>query len=140
MKHRTLKPEELVNRCNPDNIPFETTEDIPPLEGTVGQERALDAIEFGLNMDVRGFNLYVAGHPGTGKNTTILDILKRRAKSEPTPDDWVYVHNFDDPLSPIALRLSPGRGTELAQSMNEVIKAIQVELPRATASWSGPAH
>lgn len=128
---RELLPEELTHRCDPAGLPFETTENVPPLEGTIGQERAVAAIQFGLGVETRGFNLFVAGQPGTGKSSSIMEFVNRRAKAEPVPSDWVYVYNFEDPLRPIAIRMSPGRATEFAQDMDEVIRTMQVELPRA---------
>lgn len=133
-KYRTLKPEELWNRCEPDSLPFETTEEIPSLEGTVGQERAVTSIEFGLGIETHGFNLFISGRPGTGKNTSAKEFVAQKAKGEQIPSDWVYVYNFDDPLSPNAIRLSPGRALEFAEDMDVVIRTARTELPRAFES------
>jgi len=135
-QYRSLAPDELRQRCDPDQLPFETTEEIPSLEGTIGQERAVGSIEFGLSIETYGFNLFVAGPPGTGKTSSVGEFVDRRAKLEPAPSDWVYVHDFDDPLRPIAIRLSPGRATEFAGDMEEIVRAARGELPRAFESES----
>jgi len=133
-RYRTLTPEELRHTIDPDQFGFQNTEEVPPLEGTIGQERAIASIEFGLSIETHGFNLFVAGRPGTGKNTSVREFVNQRAKNEPVPSDWVYVYNFDDPLSPIAIRMSPGRATEFAEDMDRVIAAARLELPRAFES------
>lgn len=133
-QYRTLTPEELRHSFDPDQFNFQSTEDLPPLEGTIGQERAITSIEFGLGIETHGFNLFVAGRPGTGKNTSVREFVDQRAKNEPVPCDWVYVYNFDDPLRPIAIRLSPGRATEFAEDMDQVISTARIELPRAFES------
>jgi len=133
-EYRELEPEELTHRCDPSQFHFETTEEIPSLEGTIGQERAINAIEFGLGIETHGFNLFVAGQPGTGKNTSVREFVDRRAKAERTPHDWAYVYNFDDPLRPVAIRMSPGRATEFADDMSAVVRAARTELPRAFES------
>ncbi|HXH83151.1 MAG TPA: peptidase, partial [Candidatus Tectomicrobia bacterium] len=61
-----VPPEDLRRTCDPESLGFETTAEVPPLEGTVGQDRAINAIEFALNVKAPGYNLYVAGYPGTG--------------------------------------------------------------------------
>lgn len=129
-----LSPEELTHRCDPNQFSFETTEEIASLKGTIGQERAVAAIEFGLGVETHGFNLFVAGPPGTGKNSSVREFVDRRAKDEPVPDDWVYVFNFDDPLRPNAIRMTNGRAEEFARDMDGVIRAAQNELPRAFES------
>jgi len=131
---RALSPEELRHRCDPDCLGFESTEEIEGIEGTVGQERAVAAIEFGLGIRTHGFNMFVAGRTGTGKNTSIKEFVNERAKNEPVPSDWVYVYNFDDPLRPLAIKLASGRADEFAEDMDRLIKAVRLELPRAFES------
>jgi lon-related putative ATP-dependent protease len=133
-KHPTLKPDELRHRCDPNVFDFETTEEVSVLKGTIGQERAVTSIEFGLGIETHGFNLFVSGRPGTGKSSSAHVFVDRRAKGEPVPCDWVYVYNFDNPLNPKALRMSSGHATSFAQDMEEVIHAARTELPRAFES------
>lgn len=108
-----LGADELRRRLDPVTLTFQTTEEVEPLEGTIGQPRALAAIEFGLEIETFGYNLFAAGAPGSGRETTVRDYLERYAAARTPPDDWVYVHNFDDPDRPRAIRLPTGRGCEL---------------------------
>ena len=103
-------------------------------ERTVGQERAISSIDFGLGIRTEGFNLYVAGRPGTGRNSSVNALISARAKDEPQPDDWCYVNNFADPYRPKTIRLGPGRGPELAGDMAEFMKVARIEIPHAFES------
>ena len=129
-----LRPDELRRRLDPSQLPFETTAEVEPLVGTVGQPRALDAIEFGLGVETHGFNLFVAGAPGTGRRTTALDYIRSRAAALPVPDDWVYVHNFAAVDRARALRLPAGRGASFAADMDEFVATAHREIPRAFES------
>ena len=126
-----LAPEALRRRLDPATLPFRTTEEVEPLLGTIGQPRALAAIEFGLEMAVDGYNLFVAGVPGSGRLTTLQDYLSRFAAGKPVPDDWVYLHNFLDPDRPTAIRLPVGRGGQLARDMDELLRSARREIPKA---------
>ena len=127
---RKAVKEELYHCCDPSYLPFKTTDELPSLEETIGQERALRAIDFGLEIDDHGFNIYILGEGGTGKMTTIKNILKERAKDQPVPDDWCYVYNFRNPDEPKALSLPPGKGLSLQKDMDELIKALRQEIPK----------
>jgi lon-related putative ATP-dependent protease len=138
MRHRndlpTLGPDDLRRRLDPATLPFETTEEVEPLTGTVGQPRALDAIELGLDIEARGYNLFVSGAPGSGRTGTLRDYVERLALTRDAPDDWVYVHNFAAPDQPNAIRVPAGQGAELAGDMDELLRATQQEIPRAFES------
>ncbi|HZD88123.1 MAG TPA: ATP-binding protein [Gaiellaceae bacterium] len=129
-----LRPEELTRRLDPASLAFETTEEIEPLVGTIGQPRALDAIESGLAIGTAGFNLFLAGPVGSGRRTTVLDVIRAVAAERRAPDDWVYVHDFRDPDRPKALRLPAGRGGEFARALDEFLEAARRELRRAFES------
>lgn len=129
-----LPIEKLRWICDPEQFDFITTEDLPDLVDAVGQERALRSIEFGLGVRETGFNLYISGQTGTGRTSTIRNLLRQRAKNEPTPDDWVYVYNFKDADSPISLSLPAGRGSELAADMKELVEAFKNDIPKALES------
>ncbi len=120
--------------CDEDLLDFRTTEEIPELEGAIGQERALKSIDFGLGMQMNGFNLYLAGEAGTGRSSTIKNLLKKRAKTEPAPHDWCYVNNFNSPDKPISLPLPAGKGSELAGDMKELLEAVRSIIPKALDS------
>lgn len=125
-----LKPEQLRHRCDPDCLPFETTDDIPELKGALGHERAISAILFGLSNKMKGFNLYLLGDSGSGKTSILRNLLERQAKREATPPDWVYVHNFDDPNQPIAFSLPSGSGLTFQKDMGRLVAELKRLIPR----------
>ncbi len=125
-----LKNEELYLRCDPSELPFNTTDDISALKETIGQQRALSSLEFGLGIDSHGFNIYILGESGTGKLTTIKTILEEKSKDEPTPPDWCYVYNFKNADIPAALSLPPGTGVKFQKDMEELITVLQQEIPK----------
>lgn len=129
--YQPLSPEQLKNSCDPNMFPFETTEEVQPLKGTVGQERAVSSVDFGLKIQTNGFNLFVAGQPGTGRTSSITDSVAEMAASGATPSDWVYVYNFEDPLCPKKLKMSPGRAEDFSNDMASVMRTARNELPRA---------
>jgi len=94
----------------------------------IGQERAVRAMRFGLDIQEKGFNIYVAGRPGTGRTTAIERFLDEIASTKPTPDDWCYVHNFDDSYRPHAIRLPAGRAFEFQKDIEGVIKMFAQEI------------
>jgi lon-related putative ATP-dependent protease len=116
-----LSPESLRSICDDSCLDFETTADLPPLQAIIGQQRAVQALEFGLDIEEKGFNIYAAGPLGTGKATAITDFLQEQAKSKETPSDWCYVQNFRDPSQPRALQLPTGRGRELQRDMKNLV-------------------
>lgn len=126
-----VPPEKVTGYCDPDSLGFETTEEVQPLEKTVGQDRAVSALDFGLSIDAPGYNIYVAGFPGTGRTTTLGNFLKQAAAQRPAPDDWCYVHNFYNPLQPVAMRMPAGTGRQLVQDLDELIRDCRRNLPQA---------
>ena len=109
MTHR-LKPGELRAVCDPGSLPFASTADLPPLEGMIGQERAVNATTFGVGMRHAVYNFFVLGPARTGKTSTMKRVLASAAHGEPVPSDYCYVHNFADPYRPVALEMPAGRG------------------------------
>ena len=101
---RELAPADLAPQIDSSQLGFRTTDELEPLDAVVGQDRALRALELGLSIRQRGYNVFASGISGTGKKELIRRLLEGRARCEPTPDDWVYVHNFDEPDRPLALR------------------------------------
>lgn len=120
--------------CDPEQFDFETTAALPDLDDAIGQKRAMRSIEFGLDMETTGFNLYISGETGTSRTSTIRNILKKRALLDPKPDDWVYVNNFKDSDSAISLSLPAGMGTALSADMKELVEAIRKDIPKALES------
>ncbi|MCL5958156.1 MAG: AAA family ATPase [Chloroflexi bacterium] len=129
-----LGVDQLRRSVDPNDLPFDTTDEVAPLVGTTGQDRAVNAIEFGLEIRTNGYNIYAAGATGTGKNTTVKTYLKKYAALEPVPDDWCYVYNFSDPYRPEAINLPAGEGSSLAKDMDELVEACKREIPRAFES------
>jgi len=139
-KAKPLPPEELGWRCSTDDFSFNTTNDIASLQEVIGQERAMRSIEFGLGVANHKYNVFVLGESGTGKSSTVKDIISEKAKHEPVPDDWCYVYNFSDPDRPKTLRLSPGRGSDLAGEMDSLVESLQRDIPRVFESKDYEKH
>jgi lon-related putative ATP-dependent protease len=127
---RTLLPEEIHLPCDPGRFRFATTREVPPLTRFVGQERALEAIDFGLAVQSLGFNIYALGENGTGKTSAVRQFVSEKAKKEPVPLDWVYVNNFREPSEPVAISLAPGRGAEFQSDMAEAIAYLRTAIPK----------
>jgi hypothetical protein len=125
-----VSAEQLRWRCDPEQLGFASTEDVPPLAGTVGQERGVEAIAVGLGLSAQGFNIFVAGPPGSGRTSTVCAMIAPLAANRPAPLDWCYLHNFDDRSHPLAVQLAAGRGRELARDLDELILDCQREIPR----------
>jgi AAA domain len=117
-----------------------TTVDVPPLEGTIGQPRAVDAIAFGLEISSPGYNLYVAGPAVSGRERTVHDFLRRFALTRPSPSDWVYVYNFVQSDQPKAIRLPQGRGRTFAADLDGFLQAAQRDIPHAFESEDYERH
>jgi lon-related putative ATP-dependent protease len=121
--------DQLTVVCDPDELGFETTSALSPLEGTIGQDRAESALGLALDIDAEGFNLLISGVPGSGRNTALKAHLEQIAESKPVPPDWGYVHNFDDPSQPLAICLPCGMMRVLQRDMNELVEACRREIP-----------
>lgn len=126
-----LRPEDLFNACDPAQFRFETTADLSPPHQIIGQPRGVRAIQFGIDIDSPGYNVYVLGESGTGRMTAITGFLEARAVHAPVPEDWAYVNNFAEPYKPRALNLPPGWGARLRDEMANTIGLLRKELPKA---------
>lgn len=127
--HRELKPEELRWKCNPEIFEFESTEDIEPIEGILGQERALKAIRLGVDLRSPGYNIYIAGLSGSGKATTIKKMLEKITAKCPELHDYAYVNNFKDPDQPMLLKFPKGRAKEFRQDLQSAIEILKQRIP-----------
>jgi lon-related putative ATP-dependent protease len=121
-------------RCDPATLGFTSTEELPSLEESIGQDRALHALEFGIDIRAHGYHLFALGPTGTGKATIIQKHLVRDAKLRPIPDDWLYVNNFANPDKPRAIRLPAGQGCALRRDMERLVQELKNEVPRAFES------
>lgn len=122
MKERlAVPPHRLRRHWDPTKLGFATTDELPALDGLVGQERAVAALRFGLGMRSPGYNMFVAGPAGTGKTSYSRRLVSEHARASDTPDDWVYVYNFDHPDEPLALSLPAGTAPTFAAQMEETL-------------------
>ena len=126
-----LSPEKLRLECPPDQVGCETSAELGPVDGIIGQDRALKALKFGVEMKGKGFNVYVAGPPITGKRPAARSFLENIAKTRPVPPDWVYVNNFQNPYEPKTLRLPPGRAKVFQKDMKNLVDQAKRAVPAA---------
>lgn len=135
-----VPPEKLRWQCDPGFFTFECTADVTPLEEFVGQDRAIQAINFGLGVERSGYNIFVTGLTGTGKTSAVKShiqkiVKEREAQGKPYKiDDWCHVHNLTDPDRPRALRLPQGQGKKLRSHMEDLLKKLKASLTRAFTS------
>jgi lon-related putative ATP-dependent protease len=123
-----LSYKRLKSTCNPNLFKFETTESLEPISAGIGQERGIKALEFGLNVDINGYNLYIEGPSGVGKTMYTKHYLDTISKKKKIPQDWCYVYNFDNPNEPVAIPLSAGQGKEFRDAMDRFIKDIKHDI------------
>ncbi|HEX8752844.1 MAG TPA: ATP-binding protein [Solirubrobacterales bacterium] len=129
-----LSPEQLRRRCDPDRLGFETTAEVEPLAETLGQPRALNALDFGLEMEAPGYHVFATGAIGTGRRSTLEALLRRRAAEREEPGDWVYLFDFAAPEKPRAVALPAGRGEELAREMSHLVEEARRRIAAAFES------
>lgn len=121
----------LKKECKPDFFKFEDTSKLTFSDDIIGQERAVKAMEFGLNIKSKGYNIFMCGMTGTGKTSYAQNIAKKMAKKSKTPDDWCYVYNFDDSNRPKAINLPAGLGKVFQKDMEEFVKVLKIEIAKA---------
>ncbi len=131
MAIRQLTSSEIKLNCDLEGAGFETTAEVPPLEGMIGQERAVKATEFGLRIKRHGYNIFMTGLTGTGKSSYAQSIVEKISAGEPVPDDWLYVYNFEHPGQPISLNLPAGRGAEFRRQIEELVEDLRENIPKA---------
>lgn len=131
IKKFELKSADLRSICNPKMFTFKNTSEVDPLDKVIGQERAVQAINFGLNMKSPGYNIFVSGIEGTGKSTIIQDIIHKHANTMPTPVDWCMVNNFKEEYHPKAITVTTGKATRFCKTMGTLIDDLKKELPKA---------
>lgn len=113
-----------------DNLPeFTSTEEFEPFDGVIGQKRATQSLELGLNMDSKEYNIYISGKTGTGKTGYIVRKIEEYANTMDAPDDWCYVYNFDKPSNPLAISLKAGTAMKFKEDLANFIKFVAKEVP-----------
>lgn len=133
-KKYELKVSELRCVCDHRVFKFKNTSQIKPLDEVIGQERAVQALEFGLNMNHSGYNIFVTGLEGTGKSTIVKDYVTKHAGTLPKPNDWCLVNNFKDEFRPRAIEVHSGKAVLLSKKMNRFIQILKKDLPAAFES------
>lgn len=126
---KPLQPAMLRRHCDPESFSFETTAELEELTEIVGQARAVEAVRFGIDIRREGYNLFVLGPPGIGKHSLVRQFLEQEVGAKPTPADWCYVNNFEQPYKPHALGLPPGQGLTLRQEMSQLVEELRTTIP-----------
>ena len=124
-----LSADKLYRVFDTAALPFETTAELENGQEIIGQQRAIDAIQFGIGINHQGYNLYALGPNGTGRHTAITRFLNQRAPAAAVPDDWCYVYNFEQPYKPLALRLPPGVAVKWRDDMKKLVEELASVLP-----------
>ncbi len=133
-KHEELKPEDLRWNCDPDLFEFESTSDLEPMEGIIGQERALKAIRLGVDLRAPGYNIFIAGLSGSGKATTVKKMLEKISSNCPPLCDYAYVNNFKDPDAPILLTFPVGKAKQFRHDLSSAIGILKNRIPQTLDS------
>ncbi len=123
-----LSYKKLKSTCNVDLFNFDTTDTLQPINTGIGQDRGIKALEFGLNVDINGYNIYLEGPSGVGKTMYTKHYLDTISKKKKTPQDWCYVYNFDNPNEPVAISLTAGQGKEFKEAMDRFIADIKRDI------------
>lgn len=131
---RWLEPAELYQHTDPGQLGFQTTDEVEDLAEVIGQPRAVEAMQFGMGIDDKGFNIYAMGPAGIGKRSLMRQFFTERAKDEPAPSDWCYVKNFEDDNKPRAIELPAGIGVEFRDDMEELVEQFGTALSAAFES------
>lgn len=131
---KELKPEELKWTCEESVFDFETTTDVKPMEGIVGQERALKALRVGVELKSPGYNIFITGLSGTGKFSTIKMVLESISPDSITLYDYAYVNNFNDEDHPILLQFPAGQALKFKREMAKTIKFLQEKIPQVLST------
>ncbi len=124
----------LYRRCDPDIFVFRTTDELPATTEIIGQERAVDAIEFGIDIQRPGYNLFVLGESGSGRHSVVRRILEANAAREALPSDWCYINNFTEANKPRLLRVPAGRGGQLKRDMQRFVAELSTAIQSAFES------
>lgn len=124
-----LKSEDLYTRCDPKGFEFTTTAELEERLSALGQDRALSAVELGINIKSKGYNLFCLGPEGTGKTSLVKRVLVQEAKNRPTPCDWAYVYNFEEPHKPVAISFPPSTASDFAKDVDKLIEELSTSIP-----------
>ena len=129
-KKNELNYQKLKYVCDESMLDFNTTEELEPIQEGIGQDRGIKALEFGIQVDVKGYNIYIEGPSGVGKTLYTKNYLNKISSKKKVPNDWCYIYNFDNPNEPIAVSLPAGQGKEFKDSMDGFIKEIKKDIKK----------
>lgn len=130
-KRNELTPRDLKDICNPNLFKFETTKELVDTSDLIyGQERGIKALEFGTDIDIKGYNLYLEGPAGVGKTMYTKKFLDKKAEKGKVPNDWVYIYNFENPNEPIAVSFPAGQGKVFSQTMENFVKDVRRDIKK----------
>lgn len=129
-----LSPEQLYCSCDPELLPFKTTSTLEPFSGFFGQDRAIEAMDFGIGMRRPGYNLFVMGNPHTGRFSFAMENLRAVAKKEKKPGDWVYLNNLSDNRHPLSIQFPAGKALQFKRDIKNIIERTLAEMPAAFES------
>ncbi|MGZ5030811.1 MAG: Lon protease family protein [Methylobacter sp.] len=131
MKHTPLDPSQLYKPCNVEQLKFSSTAELEDIDIAVGQQRAVEAVKLGIHMRKSGYNIFAMAPAGTGKLTTVRQLVEHEASRQGIPSDWCYVNNFSQPAQPKAIKLMPGQGKAFKHDMAQLIDELSIAIPAA---------
>lgn len=130
-KRNELSAKDLKDVCNPNLFKFETTKELVDTSDLIyGQERAVKALEFGTDIDIKGYNIYLEGPAGVGKTMYTKKFLSQKAAKEKAPNDWVYIYNFENPNEPVAVSFPAGQGKVFQSTMEGFVKDVRRDIKK----------
>ena len=128
-KPSPLLADQVSTRIDPQQLAFKSSSELQAFNGVLGQERAENAIRFGVGMNRPGYNIYAMGENGTGRSSYIREYLKDQAAQQPTPSDWCYVNHFANPREPKVLELPPTQALTFKTILDELINNLLATFP-----------
>lgn len=131
MKNTPLEPSQLYKPCNVEQLKFNSTDELEDIDITVGQQRAVEAIKFGIRIQKNGYNIFAMASSGTGKLSILRQLVEREARRQNTPSDWCYVNNFNQAAKPTVIKFASGQGKVFKHDMTQLIDELSVALPAA---------
>ena len=131
MKNKPLDSNQLYKPCNVEHFHFKSTDELEAITITLGQDRAIDSIQFGMRIGQKGYNIFALAPSGTGKLTTIRQLVSHESKQLDIPSDWCYINNFKEPAKPKAIQFTAGKGKEFQEDMEQLIDELSVAIPAA---------
>ncbi|MDD2401402.1 MAG: ATP-binding protein [Clostridia bacterium] len=134
MSKLELNSEELCATYDCSTFTFQSTAEVSPLEGIIGQERAVSSLEFGLKINKQGYNIFIVGMTGTGRSSYTKSLVNRVAPREKKPNDWCYLYNFNNPDQPKAVSFATGSIVEFQEDIKELLSKVELEIPKVLNS------